>query len=123
MRTIEAIVNSSNSSFLIPAPLKIEGDTKEVYITFIVYLAPQSQALYSLHFLAKRLPEQDRTNKKRAQREKFRSGVIVWRFSQLIKFFIALLSRKRAAKLRVSERVKACLRTKRVPPSLYIVNV
>ena len=34
-------------------------------------------------------------------------------FSRLSKFFIALLSRKRAAKLRVSERVKACLHTKR----------
>ena len=34
-------------------------------------------------------------------------------FSQLSKLFIALLSRKRAAKLRVSERVKACLHTKR----------
>ena len=65
MRTIEAMVNSSNSSFLIAAPLKIERDTKEVNITFIVYLAPQSQALYSLHFLAKRLTEVNRRNKKR----------------------------------------------------------
>ena len=40
-------------------------------------------------------------------------GVILRLFSRLSKLFIALLSRKRAAKLRVSERVKACLHTKR----------
>ena len=50
---------------------------------------------------------------KEAQRKKLRGGVILRLFSRLSKFFIALLSRKRAAKLRVSERVKACLHTKR----------
>ena len=48
-----------------------------------------------------------------AQRKKLRGGVILQLFSRLSKFFIALLSRKRAAKLRVSERVKACLHAKR----------
>ena len=38
-----------------------------------------------------------------AQRKKLRGGVILQLFSRLSKFFIALLSRKRAAKLRVSE--------------------
>ena len=48
-----------------------------------------------------------------AQREKLRGSVILQLFSQLIEYLLCSFVTRKNPKLRVSERVKACLHTKR----------